>query len=369
MRTTPRSPSAIAPSLLAAALLATAVPGCENSSTGPGQEGPAEKIIFISNRDSASVNYPDAPERHVYVMNVDGSDVRKLMEQEAQYRNLRLSPDRTRLLFTSDAVRCLNTWVLSFADSAVTQLTGTSIGERCNTSARWSPDGSMIAYHSSSDFEAGWEVWVMNADGTGEQDVSNDPAADFVHGWTPDGRVVFASGRDGGEYYSYYAVNPDGTGLVRLLETEGYLAPHWSPDGTKVAALKPDQEGAMDVWVLNADGTGGMNLTESAAYETFPGDAADIWAPDGSRLVFQRVVDGHHDFFVVAPDGSGLMSVRSAPGHDDFHTWSPDGSRIVFSSVVDGSPDIFIANADGTDPVNLTDALGEDFGARWLPAE
>ena len=357
----------VSPPVVAAALLA-ALAACESSSTGPAEEAPVDRIVFISNRDSASVQYPDTPERHVYVMGVDGSNVRKLMETEAQYRNLRLSPDGTRMLFTSNAVRCLNTWVMSFPDSTVTQLTGTETGERCNIGARWSPDGSMIAYHSSNDPEDLWEVWVMNADGTGKNPVSNDPGTDYVHGWTPDGRVVFASDRDGGEHAAYYAVNPDGTGLERLFEAYGYLAPHWSPDGTKIAALKPDLEGKMDVWVANADGTGGVNVTESPEYETFPRYAADIWSPDGSRIVYSAVVDGSKDLFIADADGTGATPLVTGPGSVDFYTWSPDGSRIVYSAIVDGSEDLFIADADGSDPVNLTDTLGEDFEARWLPA-
>src|SRR3990172_3758663 len=58
----------------------------------------------------------------------------------------------------------------------------------------WSPDGSKIAFHTTRDGNV--EVYVMNADGTGQHNVTNSPSADFDADWSPDGgTIAFGSAR------------------------------------------------------------------------------------------------------------------------------------------------------------------------------
>ena len=73
------------------------------------------------------------------------------------------------------------------------------------------------------------------------------------------GMVVYSSDRDGN--FEIYAINPDGSGDVRLTNDPGNDAnPDWSPDGRKIA-FTSDRGGNLDIYVMNADGSGVTQLT------------------------------------------------------------------------------------------------------------
>jgi len=66
-----------------------------------------------------------------------------------------------------------------------------------DTDPNWSPDGSMIAFASTRDNNH--NIYVMNADGSGQTRLTRNAAPDFSPAWSPDGtRIVFQSNREGG---------------------------------------------------------------------------------------------------------------------------------------------------------------------------
>ncbi len=86
------------------------------------------------------------------------------------------------------------------------------------------------------------------------------------------GKIAFASDRDGD--YEIYVMNADGTGVTRLTNSPGEDGgTAWSPDGTKIA-FASDRDGNYETYVMNADGTGVTQLT------THPGvDGIPDWQP------------------------------------------------------------------------------------------
>jgi Tol biopolymer transport system component len=79
----------------------------------------------------------------------------------------------------------------------------------------WSPDGRKIAFVSDRDGNS--EIYVMNANGSGQRSLTRNPAYDADPAWSPDGRkIAFVSNRDGN--YGVYVMNADGSGQRRLAQ-------------------------------------------------------------------------------------------------------------------------------------------------------
>ena len=95
------------------------------------------------------------------------------------------------------------------------------------------PKPGKITFESYRD--GNYEVYVMNADGTGQMNLTNNPAGDWFPAWSPDGkRIAFDPNRD--LNFEVYVMNADGTGQVNLTNNPAEdLAPAWSPDGNRIA--------------------------------------------------------------------------------------------------------------------------------------
>lgn len=91
-----------------------------------------------------------------------------------------------------------------------------------DTAPALSPDGQKIAFMSQRD--ENWEIYIVNADGSNLQRLTENPAQDGLPAWSPDGQAIaFVSDRDGA--WAVWAVTPTGQDAQPLFAMEG------SPDG------------------------------------------------------------------------------------------------------------------------------------------
>lgn len=361
---------------VAAGLLLVAGAACSDS-VGPGEEtdGSQDQLVFVSDRSGVLSETGD-PLTDIYRVMADGSGMENLTNAPAPvYRDLRLSSDQTKIAFESDRVGCYNVWVMGVDGTNPLQLTGQP-GERCNEMPRWSRDGSRLAFTTSREpIERSWEAYVMNADGTNPHNVSDDSGlgdggADWPHGWSSDGRLVFHHQKTGPP--RTFIAHIDGSGRAPFLELEAGYAPFWSPDGSQIAFVS-EQDGSPDVYVMNSDGSGIRNLTQDPGEDTFfHGDRANLyinpWSPNGTMMAFMSQRDGNGEVYVMGPDGSGLSNLTNDPGTDRFDGWSADGTRIAFESDRTGSWHIYVVNVDGTGLRQLTDGSSNDWNAIWVAA-
>ena len=227
----------------------------------------------------------------------------------------------------------------------------------------------------------------MNADGTGQRRLITRDG----HGpaWSPDGRRIAFVGSVGRGRHNpeIYVVNADGSGQRSLTRnTRGDTNPVWSPDGRRIAFVSNWQ-----VWVMNADGSGQRSLTRTNGAR----NVAPSWSPDGQRIAFERRVgrqkyrgtaleygqcgrcDGRVSFqvYVMNADGSGARKLAQDSAHP---VWSPDGREIAFEyprgprgpGGLGKQTDIYIMNADGGGRRNLTRAAGNrESQPVWSPAQ
>jgi TolB protein len=142
----------------------------------------------------------------------------------------------------------------------------------------WSPDGRkmlLTRFGPSHGYDSREKyIVVMNADGSGLRRLKRfAPGNGGELSWSPDGRkIVFVNLRDGN--FDVYVINADGSGQRNLTRHPAHDSdPDWSPDGRKIA-FTTKREGNFEIYVMNADGSGQRNLTRNPAVDRFP-----VWSP------------------------------------------------------------------------------------------
>ncbi|HJR07108.1 MAG TPA: M12 family metallo-peptidase [Pyrinomonadaceae bacterium] len=190
--------------------------------------------------------------RYVYLMNADGSGVRRLTNTHEFESFPAWSPDGSKLL-----VRKFSGYYIVSADGK----TQTQLPAGGNE-ADWSPDGKKIVY--AAGLYTANHIYVMNADGTNQTALTSGYAAYSSPHWSPDGqKILFVAPAPGGAQISL--MNPDGSGVVALTPPGANLEPAWSPDGTKIVFNRGG-----DIYVMRSDGSNLTQVTSGARNDSNP---------------------------------------------------------------------------------------------------
>ena len=195
-------------------------------------------------------------------------------------------------------------------------------GEGADGWPTWSPDGQRIAFHS--DRSGNWDIWIVNADGSGLVQLTRDPGNDRYADWSPDGKIAFTSNRGGNE----------------------------------------------DIWVLDADAAlrqgddaAAVNLTKTPKRDRY-----GIWSPDGRQLTFNTNRDGDFEVYVMNADGSKPRKLSNSPkSTEGLADWSPDGRRLVFYSDRGGNKDVYILDLASLGWTNISNHEASDEFCAWSP--
>jgi len=225
---------------------------------------PGSTRLFFSSThaaDSACPPKPDPSKGYVwgidkydfYTVDRDGQNLERLTNYDTYTAEGILSPDGKRIVFTSLKDGDLDIYTMNVDGSDVRRLTTTP---GYDGGPWWSPDGTKIVYRAwhptdSAELRAyrdllaqnmirpnRMELFVMNADGSDQRQITELGGANFGPSWTPDGnRIIFSSNHKNprSRNFDLYIVNLDGTGLKQVTthgEFDGF--PMFSPDGKRL---------------------------------------------------------------------------------------------------------------------------------------
>lgn len=211
------------------------------------------RIAWYSDRDES---------QDIWVMDADGSNKFKVAALEGDEWDPAWSPDGTRIAFARGSPGNRDIWVVRVDGTGLTQLTSTSADDQ---SPSWSPDGSRIAF--TTDRDGHDEIYVMGADGSNLVNLSNNAEGnrrDSRPDWSPDGsKVVWDTNRDGNSA-QIYVMNADGSGQTRLtVNFATDFDPSWSPDGAYIVFNSNRDTGGPDheIYIMRADGSGETRIT------------------------------------------------------------------------------------------------------------
>jgi Tol biopolymer transport system component len=302
--------------LFAVVCVVTSALGTVASPPAAADTSPSGKLVFAS---SGIPELNPAGDYDVFTMNADGTDLVNLTE----------TPDDT-----SDGPT--------------------------DTQPRWSSDGSGIAWISWRD--GGWdgEVWVMKADGSQPQQLTDNNSGDFGPAWSPDGSKIAWTVEDQENFdFDIWVSGADGSNPTDVVgEGPGDLQfnewqPDWTADGRIVFSgseyIEDSQsEGAYyKIAAMNADGTGVETLSEKLdPVDGIPNhDEQPAVSPDGAWIAFAQNPQPEQgwDILVIrTSDGAQFNLTNTYPEQELSPTWSPDGTMLLFVSSV--SDDLYYIN-------------------------
>lgn len=266
-----------------------------------------------------------------------------------------------------------------------------------------SPDSRSIYFAAVLNEEADWQLFCMQADGTGLRLIDTPQLRPFFYSLSPDGKKIafIAHKFEGYEGPHIYIINTDGTGLRDLgLKEIAQNTPLWTTDGQRIIfsgsfgtdqgeyLLSIKQDGS-DLKQLTKFGAAAISLDKNGEllffgnktvkyllgrgvkYELMqikengtglrdyfkPEDA--YWlrniSPDGEKLLFSKAENNNQLGFWVS-DKKRNNRKRISAGKDNEVTtdnspsWSSDSSRIVYTKGNYGEVrSIWLMNSDGTD--------------------
>jgi eukaryotic-like serine/threonine-protein kinase len=269
--------------------------------------------------------------RDIWSVRSDGTDLKRVTDGVGVNWNPVWSHDGKHIYFSSDRGGNINLWRAHIDESSgnVTGpfepvTTGGGLAQRQHATV--SADGRRIAYveQSSSEnmYRMPFDFAAGKVKGAPEPIVQTSRRATYPDP-SPDGkRLVFQSW---GGQEDLFVANADGTAETQITnDTFKDRLPRWSPDGNRLAFYS-NRSGAFEIWTIKPDGSDARQITHDSVDTT-----RAVWAPDGRHIAGAH---SRRDSYIIDLDSPENTEVLPPfPGRDIlFHVWawSPDGKWIA----------------------------------------
>jgi TolB protein len=229
-----------------------------------------------------------------------------------------------------------------------------------NLFPRWSPDGQWLAYTS---FRTGTPIIYLRNVSTGaEKEVVRFGGSKAPGGFSPDGVWLYAGVSQAGNS-DIYRVRVVGGAVEKMVEGWGLeVSPSLSPDGRRIAFVS-DRGGSPQIYVKTIGVAGETRISGGGGYATSPS-----WSPAGDRIAYTARSGGRFVIATVAPDGSGSREIASATDGDcEDASFSPDGRSLVYTYRKRDYSALKIISSDGRRQRTLVSGLGDVGSPAWSP--
>jgi TolB protein len=264
-------------------------------------------IYFVSSRTG---------HKEIWVMDPDGSNQRQVTRFNSLTLHPAISPDGTRIAFTSYARG--NPAIFVFSVDPIRDLRfynqrGASVTE----TPSFTPDGKQIVYSSSAG-GACCRIYLANLDGSGLRPLTSSRFIDVEPKVNPKtgSEIAFVSGRSGPQ--QIYRMNMDGADIERLTEGTGEASnPSWHPDGQFLAFswTRGYATGRFNVFIMDVATRKYTQLTHDEGRNENP-----AWAPDGKHIAFSSTRAGGSQIWTMLGDGTQLQQLTTQ-GRNESPVW------------------------------------------------
>ena len=280
------------------------------SRLGGGVSGIAETKIYFVHAAGGT--------KEIWEMDYDGANQHAITHLNQISLSPRVSPDNTRLAFTSLGPDGFKIKMYSLLLGRVVTFPS---GGGSTISPAWAPNGKELAYSASPNGD--FDIWISDVNGSLARKVTNFKGPDMSPVYNPrtGGQIAWISGRTG--LPQLYVMESDGSSVQRLTDTGYVSAPSWSPNGQFLAfgwnrKYGPGAPGGQDIYVMEISTKKWIQLTHDGGQCDFPS-----WSPDGRHIVYANSPDGrvaHMRIWSMLADGTDRHPL-TGPGND-MPNWS-----------------------------------------------
>jgi TolB protein len=256
-------------------------------------------------------------DKEIWEMDYDGANQRALTHLGTVSMSPRISPDNSRLAFSSLGRDGFQIKMFSLLLNRVITFPPAS---GANLSPAWSPSGQ-LAFSSSRTGDP--EIWTSDAEGHIARRITSFRGPDVSPAWNPKtgAQIAWISGRSG--LPQLYIMDADGSGVQRMTDGGYATSVSWSPNGQFLAfawdrKYGPGAPGGQDIYIMEITTKKWIQLTHDMGRCDFPS-----WSPDGRHIVFANTPDGsagHMRVMSMLADGTQKRALTGSGA--DMPNWS-----------------------------------------------
>jgi TolB protein len=275
-----------------------------------GSQGIAESKIYYVKITGA--------DKEIWQMDYDGANQQPLTHLGTVSLSPRISPDSTRLAFSSLGKDGFQIRMYSLVLGRMVNFQGVG---GTNLSPAWAPNGKEIAYSSSRSGDP--EIWISDANGALARRITSFRGPDVSPVYNPrtGSQIAWISGRTG--LPQLYIMDTDGSAIQRMTDGGYATSVSWSPNGQFLAfawdrKYGPGAPGGQDIYIMEIATKRWIQLTHDGGRCDFPS-----WSPDGRHIVYANTADGkagHMKIMTMLADGTQKRAL-TGPGAD-MPNWS-----------------------------------------------
>ncbi|WP_177188020.1 DUF5050 domain-containing protein [Methanolobus profundi] len=247
--------------------------------------------------DGSKIVY--AADQAIWIMNSDGSDQKKLYDGMAWEGEPEFNDDGTMIYFATESKKAFSARYISIHVMNADGSEGMKLTETADSRApSLSPDGSRLVYTSRA--SGNYDIWTMSPNGSDRVRLTDASGDESSPSWSPDGKtIVYSTSGD------IFTIGVDAVRPVQLTsDMYDNVEPSYSPDG-ELIVYASNVGGDYDLWVLNSDGSSHMKLTSDRSAERAP-----AWSPDGSKIAYVSNRDGEFNIWAMAVQNGDIELER-----------------------------------------------------------